>query len=33
PEIIKTRFGGKEAYEQAVQELESEIYQLPPRSA
>jgi len=32
-EIIKTRFGDKQAYEQAVNELENEIYQLPPRSA
>lgn len=32
-EIIKTRFGDKKAYEQAVNELENEIYQLPPRSA
>lgn len=32
-EIIKTRFGDKKAYEQAVNELENEIYQLPPRLA
>ncbi|MDK7107823.1 type I restriction-modification enzyme R subunit C-terminal domain-containing protein, partial [Enterobacter hormaechei] len=32
-EIIRTRFGDKKAYEQAVNELENEIYQLPPRSA
>lgn len=32
-EIIKTRFGDKQAYEKAVNELENEIYQLPPRSA
>lgn len=32
-EIIKTRFGDKKAYEQALNELENEIYQLPPRSA
>jgi type I restriction enzyme R subunit len=32
-EIIKTRFGDKKAYEEAVNELENEIYQLPPRSA
>ena len=32
-EIIKTRFGDKQAYEQAVNELENEIYQLPPRFA
>ncbi|MCS2162613.1 DEAD/DEAH box helicase family protein [Scandinavium sp. H11S7] len=33
PEIIKTRFGDKQAYKKAVEELEKEIYQLPPRSA
>ncbi|HFF9477217.1 TPA: EcoAI/FtnUII family type I restriction enzme subunit R [Serratia marcescens] len=32
-EIIKTRFGDKQAYEQAVNELENEIYRLPPRFA
>ncbi|VEI71125.1 EcoAI/FtnUII family type I restriction enzme subunit R [Serratia rubidaea] len=32
-EIIKTRFGDKQAYERAINELENEIYQLPPRSA
>ncbi len=32
-EIIKSSFGSKQAYEDAVNELESEIYQLPPRSA
>lgn len=33
PEIIRTSFGNKQAYEQAVNELEYEIYQLPPRLA
>ncbi|TXE36200.1 DEAD/DEAH box helicase [Serratia marcescens] len=32
-EIIKTRFGDKQAYEQAVNELENEIYRLPSRFA
>lgn len=32
-EIIKTRFGNKQAWEQAVSELEQEIYQPAPRSA
>jgi type I restriction enzyme, R subunit len=32
-EIIKSSFGDKQAYENAVNELENEIYQLPPRSA
>lgn len=32
-EIIKSSFGNKQAYEEAVNELENEIYQLPPRSA
>ncbi|AUV55352.1 DEAD/DEAH box helicase [Raoultella planticola] len=32
-EIIKSSFGNKQAYEDAVNELENEIYQLPPRSA
>lgn len=32
-EIIKTRFGDKQAYEQAINELESEIYQPTPRTA
>ncbi|EJM2267432.1 DEAD/DEAH box helicase family protein [Escherichia coli] len=33
PEIIKTGFGGRNGYNQALSELENEIYQLPPRSA
>lgn len=32
-EIIKSSFGNKQAYEQAVNELEDQIYQLPPRQA
>jgi len=32
-EIIQNGFGDKQTYLQAVSELESEIYQLPPRSA
>ncbi|HCR3183924.1 TPA: DEAD/DEAH box helicase family protein [Morganella morganii] len=32
-EIIRAGFGNKEAYEQAVNELENEIYRLPPRLA
>ncbi|MEY1637762.1 EcoAI/FtnUII family type I restriction enzme subunit R [Morganella morganii] len=32
-EIIKSGFGNKEAYERAVNELENEIYRLPPRLA
>ncbi|WP_413723483.1 EcoAI/FtnUII family type I restriction enzme subunit R [Sodalis sp. RH24] len=32
-EIIKSSFGNKQAYEQAVNELENQIYQLPPQSA
>lgn len=32
-EIIKKGFGGKPQYEQAIQELEAEIYQLEPKSA
>ena len=32
-EMIKSSFGSKQAYEDAVNELESEIYQLPPRTA
>ncbi|EFF5619293.1 DEAD/DEAH box helicase family protein [Escherichia coli] len=33
PEIIKTGFGDRNWYNQALSELENEIYQLPPRSA
>lgn len=33
PEIIKTEFGDRNGYNQALSELENEIYQLPPRSA
>lgn len=33
PEIIKTGFGDCNGYNQALSELENEIYQLPPRSA
>ncbi len=33
PEIIKSGFGDRNGYNQAISELESEIYQLPPRSA
>lgn len=33
PEIIKTGFGDRKGYNQALSELENEIYQLPPRSA
>ncbi|EPB3560145.1 EcoAI/FtnUII family type I restriction enzme subunit R [Escherichia coli] len=33
PEIIKTGFGDRNGYNQALSELEKEIYQLPPRSA
>ncbi|MCS7454263.1 EcoAI/FtnUII family type I restriction enzme subunit R [Escherichia coli] len=33
PEIIKTGFGNRNGYNQALSELENEIYQLPPRSA
>ncbi|EIY3144254.1 DEAD/DEAH box helicase family protein [Escherichia coli] len=33
PEIIKTGFGDRNEYNQALSELENEIYQLPPRSA
>ena len=33
PEIIKWGFGGRNGYNQAISELESEIYHLPPRSA
>ncbi|HAJ3072072.1 TPA: DEAD/DEAH box helicase [Escherichia coli] len=33
PEIIKTGFGDRNGYYQALSELENEIYQLPPRSA
>ncbi|HCM62120.1 MAG TPA: DEAD/DEAH box helicase [Morganella sp. (in: Bacteria)] len=32
-EIIKSSFGNKKAYEQAINELENQIYQLPPRQA
>jgi type I restriction enzyme, R subunit len=32
-EIIKKGFGGKPQYEQAIQELEAEIYQAEPKSA
>ncbi|WP_340622330.1 EcoAI/FtnUII family type I restriction enzme subunit R [Xenorhabdus siamensis] len=32
-EIIKTGFGDRNGYNQAISELENEIYQLPPRSA
>ncbi|MET4879207.1 DEAD/DEAH box helicase family protein [Morganella morganii] len=32
-EIIRAGFGNKEAYERAVNELENEIYRLPPRLA
>ncbi|EPI2527496.1 EcoAI/FtnUII family type I restriction enzme subunit R [Escherichia coli] len=32
PEIIKTGFGDRNGYNQALSELENEIYQLPPRS-
>ncbi|MEM8305427.1 restriction endonuclease subunit R, partial [Morganella morganii] len=32
-EIIRAGFGNKAAYEQAVNELENEIYRLPPRLA
>lgn len=33
PEIIKTGFGDRNGYNQALSKLENEIYQLPPRSA
>ena len=33
PEIIKTGFGDRNGYNQALSELENEIYQLPPSSA
>ncbi|EEW1291262.1 DEAD/DEAH box helicase family protein [Escherichia coli] len=33
PEVIKTGFGDRNGYNQALSELENEIYQLPPRSA
>ena len=33
PEIIKSGFGDRNGYNQAISELESEIYYLPPRSA
>ncbi|HDH7603067.1 TPA: DEAD/DEAH box helicase family protein [Escherichia coli] len=33
PEIIKTGFGDRNGYNQALSDLENEIYQLPPRSA
>ncbi|EEV9185313.1 DEAD/DEAH box helicase family protein [Escherichia coli] len=33
PEIIKTGFGDRNGYNQALSELENEIYQLPPCSA
>ncbi|HCI6552802.1 TPA: DEAD/DEAH box helicase family protein [Klebsiella quasipneumoniae subsp. quasipneumoniae] len=33
PEIIKSGFGDRTGYNQAISELESEIYHLPPRSA
>lgn len=33
PEIIKTGFGDRKGYNQALSELENKIYQLPPRSA
>ncbi|HHZ7437291.1 TPA: EcoAI/FtnUII family type I restriction enzme subunit R [Escherichia coli] len=33
PEIIKTGFGDRNGYNQALSGLENEIYQLPPRSA
>lgn len=33
PEIIKTGFGDRNGYNQALSELENEIYQLPSRSA
>ncbi|HFV3902131.1 TPA: EcoAI/FtnUII family type I restriction enzme subunit R [Escherichia coli] len=33
PESIKTGFGDRNGYNQALSELENEIYQLPPRSA
>ncbi|EDV3803254.1 DEAD/DEAH box helicase [Salmonella enterica subsp. diarizonae] len=33
PEIIKGGFGDRNGYNQAISELESEIYHLPPRSA
>ena len=33
PEIIKSGFGDRNGYNQAISELESEIYHLPPRSA
>ncbi|EOA3931766.1 EcoAI/FtnUII family type I restriction enzme subunit R [Escherichia coli] len=33
PEIIKTGFGDRNGYNQALSELENEINQLPPRSA
>ena len=33
PEMIKTGFGDRNGYNQALSELENEIYQLPPRSA
>ncbi|EPJ0785796.1 EcoAI/FtnUII family type I restriction enzme subunit R [Escherichia coli] len=33
PEIIKTGFGDRNGYNQALSELGNEIYQLPPRSA
>lgn len=33
PEIIKTGFGDRNGYNQALSELENKIYQLPPRSA
>ncbi|EBF7975470.1 restriction endonuclease subunit R, partial [Salmonella enterica] len=32
-EIIKSGFGDRNGYNQAISELESEIYHLPPRSA
>ncbi len=31
PEIIKSGFGDRNGYNQAISELESEIYHLPPR--
>lgn len=33
PEIIKTGFGDRNGYNQAISELENEIYQIAPRSA
>lgn len=33
PEIIKSGFGDRNGYNQAISELESEIYHLPPHSA